>query len=205
MTQRDHWEDTYSNNAIEQLGWYAAHVETSVSWIVGLDLDQDAEIIDAGGGACTLVDDLLNERYQSVTVVDLSKRAMTLAQMRLGEKAKSVTWIEGDITSVPLAANRYDVWHDRAVFHFFTDSEQRQLYRNNLMQALKPGGYLIIAVFAPEAPPRCSGLPVERYTLDQLESTLGAEFELNQHTQEMHVTPGGTEQMYLYCHFRKLV
>ena len=205
MTQQEHWQNAYSTNPLDTLGWYTPHVEISLNWIRQLGLSKDSGIIDAGGGACTLVDDLLHDGYQSPTVVDLSSKAMALAQGRLGEGAKSVTWIKGDIISVPLAENHYDLWHDRAAFHFLTDPEQQQHYRVNLLKALKPGGHLIIAVFAPEAPPRCSGLPVERYTLDKLESTLGAEFELNQHTQEMHVTPGGTEQMYLYCHFRKLV
>ncbi|MFC1535365.1 hypothetical protein ACFL7M_18610 [Thermodesulfobacteriota bacterium] len=107
------------------------------------------------------------------------------------------------MTSVPLAAHHYDLWHDRAVFHFLTDPEQRQQYRNNLLKALRPGGHLVIGTFAPEAPPRCSGLPVERYSADKLESTLGEEFELKRHDKELHVTPSRVEQMYLYCHFCK--
>jgi 2-polyprenyl-3-methyl-5-hydroxy-6-metoxy-1,4-benzoquinol methylase len=203
MTSQEHWEQAYSSNSLQQLGWYSPRVNTSLNWITSLDLSQDANIIDAGGGACTLVDDLLNYGYKSITVADLSRKALALAQERLADRAESVTWIQGDITLISLVESQYDAWHDRAVFHFLTDPEQRQHYRYNLMKALKPDGHLIIAVFAPEAPPRCSGLPVERYTLEKLKSTLGAEFELKQHTKELHITPGGTEQMYLYCHFQK--
>lgn len=203
MAQREHWEKVYLNNPPNKLGWYKPHLETSLKWIKELDLSKDSNIIDVGGGASTLVDDLLNEEYRSITVVDLSKKALALAKERLGERAESVTWLEEDITSVPLAAGHYDLWHDRAVFHFLTAPEKRQQYRNNLLKALRPGGRLIIAAFAPEAPPKCSGLPVKRYSTDKLESTLGAEFELKRHDKELHITPGGIEQMYLYCHFRK--
>lgn len=203
MTQREHWEKVYLTNQPDKLGWYKPHLETSLKWIKELDLSEDSNIIDGGGGASTLVDDLLNEVYRSITVVDLSKKALALAKERLGERAKLVTWLEEDITSVPLAARHYDLWHDRAVFHFLTAPEQRQQYRINLLKALRPGGHLIIAAFAPEAPPKCSGLLVERYSADKLESTLGAKFELKRHKKELHITPGGVEQMYLYCHFRK--
>ena len=166
-------------------------------------MSKDSNIIDVGGGASTLVDDLLNERYRSITVVDLSKNALALAKERLGERTELVTWLEEDITSVDLPARHYDLWHDRAVFHFLTTPEQQWKYRNNLLKALRSAGHLIIATFAPEAPPKCSGLPVERYSADKLENTLGTEFELKRHDKELHITPSGVEQMYLYCHFRK--
>ena len=126
MTQREHWEKVYLTNQPDKLGWYKPHLETSLKWIKELDLSEDSNIIDGGGGASTLVDDLLNEVYRSITVVDLSKKALALAKERLGERAKLVTWLEEDITSVPLAARHYDLWHDRAVFHFLTAPEQRQ-------------------------------------------------------------------------------
>jgi hypothetical protein len=103
-----------------------------------------------------------------------------------------------------LPAGQYELWHDRAVFHFLTAAEQQQSYRANLLQALRPGGHLIIGTFAPEAPPRCSGLPVTRYTPGQLKDWLGSEFELVRRQKELHITPGGVEQMYLYCHFRRI-
>ena len=203
MNQRNHWEDIYSNRPSEKLGWFKPHLQTSLSWIKEIGLDKAAPIIDVGGGASTLVDDLLEAGYQSITILDLSKKALSLAKARLGEKGHAVKWLEGNITSVSLPTHSYSLWHDRAVFHFLTAPEQQQKYRQKLLGALKPGGHLIIGTFAPEAPPKCSGLPVQRYTAEQLATTLGEEFKLTRHHKELHVTPGGVEQMYLYCQFKR--
>jgi len=203
MDHQKHWERVYEINPAEKVGWYRPHLETSLQWIKSLGLSQDSRIIDVGGGASILVDDLTSEAFRSIAVVDLSKKALDLARERLGKRGKAITWIDGDITSIKVPANYYDLWHDRAVFQFLTTPEQRQLYKKNLLKALKPRGDLILAVFAPEAPPQCSGLPVERYTRPDLKSTLGPEFELQKHLKELHVTPGGVEQMYLYCHFKR--
>jgi SAM-dependent methyltransferase len=203
MNQKDHWEQVYSTRPTEKLGWYEPHLQTSLSWIKGLSLATDARIIDVGGGASTLVDDLLDAGYRSITVLDISEKALSLAKARLGEKAGLVTWLDGDIASVDLPIHSYELWHDRAVFHFLIMFEQQQKYRDNLLKALKPGGHLIIGTFAPEAPPKCSGLPIQRYTPEQLQITLGMEFELEHHHKDLHITPGGVEQMYLYCHFRR--
>ncbi len=150
-----------------------------------------------------MVDDLLNEGYRSVTVLDISEKVLASVKVRLGEKAERVTWLNGDITSIDLPSHYYEVWHDRAVFHFLTELEEQRKYRVNLLKSLKPGGHLIIAAFAPEAPPKCSGLPVHRYSPEQLVETLGGEFELKRHKKELHITPSRVEQMYLYCHFRR--
>lgn len=197
-----HWERVYAEDPIEALGWYRPHLDTSLAWIEALGLDPHAPILDVGGGASTLVDDLLARGSRAVTVLDLSAKALAAARARLGEQAGLVTWVEGDITSVELSAGHYALWHDRAVFHFLTEPEQRRRYRARLLAALRPGGHAIIATFAPEAPPRCSGLPVCRYESNDLAGTLGDDLELLGHHKEMHRTPGGTEQMYLYCHFR---
>lgn len=204
MSQKKHWEHIYSTKPAKKLGWYVPHLQTSLSWIKGLCLTVDAPIIDVGGGASTLVDDLLAAGHQTITVIDISEKALASVRVRLGRKAEMVTWMGADITSVDLPKNSYELWHDRAVFHFLTTLEQQQKYRDNLLRALKPGGHLIIGTFAPEAPPKCSGLPVQRYSLEQLETMLGAEFELMRHRKKLHITPGGVEQMYLYCDFRKL-
>ncbi len=201
MNQKDRWEQVYSTKPTEKLGWYKPHLQTSLSWIKELGLAMDAPIIDVGGGASTLVDDLLGKGYRSITVLDISKKALSLVKARLGERADLVTWLEGDITSVDLPTHHYELWHDRAVFHFLTAPQQQRKYRDNLLKALRPSGHLIIGTFAPEAPPRCSGLPVQRYSPKQIESALCSEFELKRDHKELHVTPGGVEQMYLYCHF----
>lgn len=203
MSQKDHWEQLYSTQPAEKLGWYEPHLQTCLSWIKGLNLAVDAPIIDVGGGASTLVDDLLDAGYRSITVLDISEKALSSVKARLGKKAELVTWLGGDITAVDLPTHYYELWHDRAVFHFLTVLEQQRKYRDKLLKALKPGGHLIIGTFAPEAPPKCSGLAVRRYSPEQLENTLDGEFELTRHHKELHMTPGGVEQMYLYCHFRK--
>ncbi len=203
MSKEDHWVRVYSTKPTERLGWYKPHLQTSLTWIRELGLAMDAPIIDVGGGASTLVDDLLEAGYRSITVLDISAQALSLVQARLGEKAELVKWLHGDITELELAPHYYQLWHDRAVFHFLTTPEQQRKYRDALLKSLQPAGHLIIGTFAPEAPPRCSGLPVQRYTPEQLQSTLGEEFELRRHHKELHVTPGGVEQMYLYCHFHR--
>lgn len=203
MNQRDHWERIYSTKPVERLGWFEPHLQTSLSWIKQSGLPADAPIIDVGGGASTLVEDLLQAGFRAITVLDLSAQALSRAKARLGANAERVTWLVGDITTVDLHARSFELWHDRAVFHFLTAPEQQRKYRDNLLKALKPGGHLIIATFALEAPPTCSGLPVQRYSVEQLEHTLGAEFALTRHQKELHLTPGGVEQMYLYCHFHR--
>lgn len=201
---RAHWNQAYSSKSTDRLGWYRSELETPLAWIRQLNLDLDTPIVDVGGGASTLVDDLLCLGYRAVTVLDISQHALAIAQARLGERAAAVTWLETDITSVELSGNNFQLWHDRAVFHFLTLPEQRKSYRHNLQFALRPAGHLIIGTFAPEAPPSCSGLPVQRYTSDSLAAEFGSELRLVQHRYEMHVTPGGVEQMYLYCHFQRL-
>lgn len=201
MSQKEHWEQVYSASPAEKLGWYEPHLAISLAWIRELNLPRDAHVIDVGGGASTLVDDLLAAGYRSITVLDLSEHALSSVQARLGERARLLTWLEGDVTSVDLRTHYYDLWHDRAVFHFLTAADQQRKYRETVLRALRPGGHLIIATFAPEAPPKCSGLPVQRYAPEELQGALGAEFELKRHRKELHVTPGGVEQMYQYCLF----
>jgi SAM-dependent methyltransferase len=203
MNQKDHWQQVYSSRQAKNLGWYKPHLATSLSWIKALNLATEDPLIDIGGGASTLVDDLLETGYRSITVLDISENAIATARLRLAKKADQVTWLIGDITSIDLPTDCYQLWHDRAVFHFLTEREQQRKYRHNLLKVLKPGGHLIIGTFAPEAPAMCSGLPVQRYSAEQLENTLGGEFELVRQHNELHVTPGGVEQMYLYCQFRK--
>lgn len=195
MNQRIHWEEVYSTKPTEKLGWYEPHLETSLRWINDLRLSKDARIIDIGGGVSTLVDDLLGWGYKSITVLDLSKSALSSVKDRLGKTAESVTWHEGDITTIDLPEHYYELWHDRAVFHFLISPEQRQQYLENLLNALRTGGHVIIGTFALEAPPKCSGLPVHRYSHEQLASTLGEAFELNKYDKKLHITPGGVEQM----------
>lgn len=204
MSQENHWENVYSSKPSQKLGWYKPHLQPSLTWIKELSLGTDATIIDVGGGASTLVDDLLDAGYRSITVLDISETALSSAKARLGKKVELVTWLTGDITSIDLPTHQYELWHDRAAFHFLTELDQQRRYRDKLLKALKPSGHLIIGTFAPEAPPKCSGLPVQRYSREQLGNSLGSEFELVRYQKEQHVTPGGVKQMYLYCQFHRI-
>ncbi len=202
MIRKDHWEQVYSTRMAEKVGWYKPRLETSLNWIGALELDRSAPIIDVGGGASTLVDVLVDSGFESITVMDIAESALATSKKRLGRQSELIMWLPGDITTYALPPNRFELWHDRAVFHFLTEPAQQDAYCNNLLTALKPGGHLIVGVFSPEAPPKCSGLPVQRYDHVQLATRLGDRFELVQHQNEMHVTPGGVEQLYNYCQFR---
>jgi len=203
MDRKRHWEHVYGSRPPERLGWYTRHLEISLAWIDELGLGRSAPIIDVGGGASTLVDDLLDRGCESVTVLDISGAALAIARKRLGARASRVTWIEADVTSVALPARRYALWHDRAIFHFLVDPADRERYCERLRGALQPGGHAIMGVFAPEAPPTCSGLPVQRYDADGLLAALGLGWSLLRSQQRLHVTPGGVEQMYRYCLLRR--
>ena len=204
MSRQDHWEQVYGSKTTDKLGWYAPHLRTSIEWIQGLGLSADSPIIDVGGGASTLVDDLLDAGYRSITVLDISKQALSTVRDRLGGRSDLVTWLRADITTAGLPDREYELWHDRAVFHFLTEEQDRIAYRQNLLTALQINGHVVIGTFAPEAPPRCSGLPVRRYGRHQLADELGREFALVNHVKELHVTPGGVEQMYQFCQFRRI-
>lgn len=201
MNRKVHWEELYASKPIEKMGWYEPHLQTSLAWIRELSLAPDIPILDVGGGASNLVDDLLEAGHKFITVLDISAEALSRAKARMGAEAATVTWLEGDITIVPLPTAYYGLWHDRAAFHFLTSAEEQQKYRDNLLRALRPGGHLIIGTFAPEAPAMCSGLPVQPYDPERLQQALGDMFELRQYAKEMHITPGGVKQMFLYCHF----
>ena len=203
MQSRDHWEQVYSSKAADAVSWYQPHADLSMQMIEAAGVAATAAIIDVGGGASILVDDLLAANYSDLSVLDLSAAALDVAQARLGTHATKVSWIQADITRVQLPAHAFDLWHDRAVFHFLTEPEQRRLYVQQLMHALKPGGHVIIATFAEDGPTQCSGLPVMRYRADQLTAELGESFTLLQHQHTTHHTPFGTTQQFTWCHFRR--
>ena len=203
MNEADHWEEIYSTKSANQVGWYAPHLETSMKWIAGLDLAPEDPIIDVGGGASTLVDDLLELGQKKLTFLELSARAIQLTKARLGEPSGAVTWLNGNVTEIELPSRYFCLWHDRAVFHFLIEPETQQKYRDAMLRALKTGGYFIIGTFSPAAPPQCSGLPVQRYTSALLCNTFGKEFELTHSQNEIHRTPSGVEQAYVYCLFQR--
>jgi ubiquinone/menaquinone biosynthesis C-methylase UbiE len=202
MDRKKHWEQVYSTKEPNSVSWFQEHAEQSLRLIHATDLGTDAAIIDIGGGASTLVDDLVREAYRDITVLDLSASALVMARQRTGERAKDIEWIEGDITEVQLPAARFDIWHDRAVFHFLTEADSRRRYVEQVMHAVRPGGHIIIATFAENGPEKCSGLPVMRYSPTALHAEFGNDFELLSHEQEVHSTPFGTTQQFIYCYCR---
>lgn len=202
MQQKDHWEQVYSTKPTTGVSWFQEHATQSLELIADAGIPLSASILDVGGGASTLVDDLLAKGYQSLTVLDISLAALQVAQTRLGGKAKNIQWLEGDITSLELPGHAYDVWHDRAVFHFLTSPEQRQAYVRCVLGAVKPGGHVIVSTFAEDGPLQCSGLPVMRYSADGLHTEFGDPFELVRHEEEEHRTPSGGVQKFVYCYCR---
>ena len=200
MESMSHWERVYASRAPEAVSWYQPHAALSLDLIRRIGAGPGTRLIDVGGGASTLVDDLLMQGLADVTVLDISAAALRIAQARLGEQAARVRWINGDITRVALAPGAYDIWHDRAVFHFLTDPADRAAYVAQVRRAVRPGGHVIVAAFGPEAPPQCSGLPVVRYEPGQLHAQFGGQFELVDHRSEAHRTPSGAIQQFVYCH-----
>lgn len=203
MQAKEHWEKVYATKPADTVSWFQVHAEQSLRLIHETGVTHAAAIIDVGGGASTLVDDLLDSGYQSVSVLDLSGAALLAAQKRLGERANAVQWIEANITRAKLPRHTFDIWHDRAVFHFLTTPAERQAYVDGVMQAVKPGGHVIIATFAEDGPTQCSGLPVMRYSPGNLHAEFGNPFTLLRHEKEEHQTPFGSIQKFIYCYCRK--
>ena len=168
MQTKEHWEKVYSTKAATQVSWFQEHAAMSLQLITRHNVPLSAAIIDVGGGASTLVDDLLDAGYRQITVLDLSGAALATAQARLGERASLVQWREANVLEVEMPAQGFDVWHDRAVFHFLTTEQERQAYVQQVLRAVKPGGLVIVATFAEDGPTQCSGLPVMRYDANDL-------------------------------------
>jgi ubiquinone/menaquinone biosynthesis C-methylase UbiE len=204
MQPKQHWGDVYTTKSTVAVSWFQPHADLSMNLIRATGVGKDAGIIDVGGGASTLVDDLLANGYSDLTVLDLSAHALEAARQRLGKQEARVRWIEADITEVDLPSKRYDIWHDRAVFHFLTTPEQREAYVQTVFRAVKPGGHVIVATFAEDGPLECSGLPVMRYRPDELHDQFGAAFTLLNHTKEAHHTPAGKVQQFVYCYCRRV-
>ncbi|MEZ4447288.1 MAG: class I SAM-dependent methyltransferase [Polyangiaceae bacterium] len=205
MRRAVHWEEVYKHRASDDVSWYRPHLERSLAMVESLGLDSSASIVDIGGGASTFVDDLLARGFSDLTVLDLSESALAIARERLGERAAEVRWIAGDATKTDLGCDRYDVWHDRAVFHFLTDENDRRAYIEHMCCALRTGGHVVLSTFAPDGPERCSGLPVARYGADELLGVLGEAYELVETSRENHETPKGTVQSFTHCLLYKTI
>lgn len=197
----EHWQEVYRQKAANDVSWYRPHLEASLELIEATGVGRTARILDVGGGASTLVDDLLAGGFAAITVLDVSGEALGVARRRLGAAAASVDWVEGDISRIELLAAGVDVWHDRATLHFLTDADDRRRYVRQLQRTLVPGGHAILATFAPDGPPRCSNLPVLRYNETELQELLGSGFLLRQARTVSHRTPANNEQAFTYGWF----
>jgi 2-polyprenyl-3-methyl-5-hydroxy-6-metoxy-1,4-benzoquinol methylase len=206
MQSREHWEKVYETKPTDSVSWFQEHALLSLRLIRNTGVVLSAPIIDVGGGASMLVDDLIAEGYLNLTVLDLSSAAIDATRKRLGsDRSEDVHWLVADILEIELAVHAYEVWHDRAVFHFLTEKEDRQKYVHAAIKALRPGGCLIIATFSENGPVQCSGLQAVRYSADELHAEFGDSFALVRHEKESHETPSGGIQEFVYCCFQKRI
>jgi trans-aconitate methyltransferase len=197
MSTKAHWEAIYKDKSPLEVSWRQERPTLSLALIAKYLGQKDEPIIDVGGGASTLVDYLLHAGYENITVLDLSANALEYAKQRLGEKAAAVHWQEADVTHF-VSAQKFALWHDRAVFHFLTQSQDREKYQQTLLSSIQPGGIAIIAAFAPGGPTQCSGLDIVQYDGDKLQAVLGEAFQLLAEEHETHITPAGKEQAFGY-------
>lgn len=201
MDTRTHWETVYATKAPNQVSWFSSHLTTSISLIERVAIERSASILDVGGGQSTLVDDLIARGYSNVTVMDIAQNAIERTKERLGAASNCAKWLVADITEANLIPHSYDVWHDRAVFHFLITPVQRRDYVRQVAAAVKSGGHVIIGIFGPEGPEKCSGLDVKRYDPESLHEEFGPHFRFVESLLELHHTPSGGTQQFLYCHF----
>lgn len=198
----EHWETVYQTKAPSAVSWFQSAVTPSLRMLERAAASRETRVIDVGGGASALVDALLERRFHSLAVLDIAGAALSTVRARLGTRSDAVEWIVADVTSWD-PPHRFDLWHDRAVFHFLTSPEQRAAYKATVCKALEPGGWLIMATFAPQGPERCSGLPVRRWSAEELALELGPEFALVESALEEHHTPSGSAQSFVWTLFRR--
>ncbi|MGB5510077.1 MAG: class I SAM-dependent methyltransferase [Woeseiaceae bacterium] len=194
---RDHWERVYSNKETTELSWYQPRSEVSLRLIARTGVQSDDPILDAGGGASTLVDNLWEQGFRDITVLDISATALERAKARMGDSARTVHWVTADVTAFS-PTRQYALWHDRAVFHFLVEQHDRGRYRDALLATLRPRGHLVLSTFGPDGPLRCSGLEICRYSIEKLQEIFDAHFELQHHELHDHVTPTGSSQQFIY-------
>ena len=199
-----HWQGVYTNKSEKEVSWYQDDPAPSLELIGLAGVSSDSSIIDIGGGASRLVDHLFARNFEHITVLDLSSAALNAASARLGEQARKVRWEVADITrwSPP---EHYDLWHDRAAFHFLTAAADQSAYAERVKRAVGVGGHVIIGTFAPDGPERCSGLPIVRHDAASLSAVLGPDFELIDTRRHDHVTPWGALQRFQFSTFRRVV
>ena len=205
FNKKAHWEQVYLDKTSTEVSWYQKHPQHSLDLIKATSVDVSERIIDVGGGASRLVDCLLGAGYENISVLDISRVAIEQAKLRLGNRKNKVVWIEHDITDqvgIDVMSDKpFDVWHDRAVFHFLTEERDRLNYVRTMSSALKPGAHIIIATFDLNGPKKCSGLDVMRYSPKTMAAVLGNNFQFVEAIEEVHITPGEARQSFIYCRF----
>jgi len=202
---KTHWNTVYDTKPIDGVSWYQQKPEKSLELIHQfMPANNHPTVIDVGGGTSTLVDCLLTDGYDSLVILDIAESALAQTRQRLGDTARKVSWMVTDITMVDMPADTYDLWHDRAVFHFLIRPEDQLKYVRLVDKSLKPGGILVMSTFAPDGPEKCSNLSVNRYACDDLWQILGQKFKLVHSDREVHQTPFQTQQTFSYCVFEKL-
>ena len=201
MSERQaHWQNVYTTKGEGEVSWFQDCPAISIDLIKSAATNKESAIVDVGGGASRLVDHLLKDGFRSIAVLDLSSAALETAKSRLGSAGADVEWITSDVTTWR-PRRQYDVWHDRAAFHFLTDPGDRRAYIDTLKTALRPNGQAIIATFARDGPEKCSGLPVQRYDASTLQRELGEDFRLIESRRETHTTPWDSTQSFQFARF----
>ena len=204
MNRQEHWNQVHQTKGTQDVSWYQRRPDLSLALIAASGVSKDAGIIDVGGGTSMLVDFLLDDGFTRLAVLDLSGVALAHSRSRLGARAKTVEWFEADVTSFE-PPRRFGLWHDRAVFHFLTEADDRRGYVATLRRSLQPGGAVVISTFAPDGPPKCSGFDVMRYDERSILAELGAEFQLREVRRETHITPCQSEQRFVYFRFQRQI
>jgi SAM-dependent methyltransferase len=199
---RAHWERVFTTKGESDVSWFQEKPLPSLEQLVLVGARPSSAIIDVGGGTSRLVDALVGQGFDNLTVLDISDAALSVARARLGDKASRIKWITADVTKWR-PAEAYDIWHDRAAFHFLTDRADQAAYVQRLKQALRPGGHVIIGTFALDGPEKCSGLPVARQSAESLAALLGPEFVLIDSRRYEHRTPWRTIQKFQFSAFRR--
>ncbi|MGQ0683975.1 class I SAM-dependent methyltransferase [Bradyrhizobium sp.] len=200
--RQSHWQNVYLKKGEQEVSWTQADPQPSLGLIEKFARDRNSAIVDVGGGASRLVDALLAHGFAAITVLDVSDAALQSVKARLGENGASVRWIAADATDWQ-PPEAFDIWHDRAAFHFLVDEKERAAYIARLNAGVKPGGHAVVATFAPDGPEKCSGLPVQRYSPESLSKAIGSAFELVEHQAHRHVTPWGAVQSFQFSVLRR--
>ena len=203
MKREDHWQKVYQTRAADAVSWYRPHLGVSLELLETAGMSADSRLIDVGGGASTLVDDLVSRGLKGITVLDVSEAALAVARQRLGEHARNVRWLVADVLEAELPEDGFDLWHDRAVLHFLTDASDAARYAVVAARAVPIGGHAVIGGFAPDGPEKCSGLPVARRSATDIAAVLAPAFRLLTTRAERHITPAGAEQSFAYALLRR--